>query len=193
MPKVGMQPIRRKQLIEASLRVIHDVGLADASVKLIAKEASLSNGIISHYFRDKDDLIYSAARHLTLEIKSKIDQSFEANNSTCPVESTSAFLSAIFCVENFRNNHGSVWVGLYAKSYHHKDLGRLLTISRRYLQGCIDHLLTSATLTEAKSGRNLTVLIESFFLHASINPSGHALELFKSIALAHLKDCFEKR
>jgi TetR/AcrR family transcriptional repressor of bet genes len=57
MPKVGMQPIRRQQLIEATLQAVDQVGLGDASIALIARLAGVSNGIISHYFQDKNGLI----------------------------------------------------------------------------------------------------------------------------------------
>jgi TetR/AcrR family transcriptional regulator, transcriptional repressor of bet genes len=54
MPKVGMQPIRRQQLIEATLTAVDQVGMADASIALIARLAGVSNGIISHYFRGQE-------------------------------------------------------------------------------------------------------------------------------------------
>ena len=40
MPKVGMQPIRRQQLIEATLTAVDQVGMADASIALIARLAA---------------------------------------------------------------------------------------------------------------------------------------------------------
>ena len=48
MPKVGMQPIRRSQLIHATLEAVDQVGMGDASIALIARLAGVSNGIISH-------------------------------------------------------------------------------------------------------------------------------------------------
>jgi|GEM_PF-5751642 len=41
MPKVGMQPIRRQQLIQATLQAVDQVGLNDASIVLIAKLAGV--------------------------------------------------------------------------------------------------------------------------------------------------------
>ena len=64
MPKVGMQPIRRQQLIEATLTAIDQVGMGDASIALIARLAGVSNGIISHYFQDKNGLIAATMRYL---------------------------------------------------------------------------------------------------------------------------------
>jgi AcrR family transcriptional regulator len=64
MPKVGMQPIRRQQLIEATLQAVDQVGLGDASIALIARLAGVSNGIISHYFQDKNGLIAATMRYI---------------------------------------------------------------------------------------------------------------------------------
>ena len=57
MPKVGMQPIRRSQLIAATLEAVDEVGMGDASIAFIARKAGVSNGIISHYFQDKNGLL----------------------------------------------------------------------------------------------------------------------------------------
>src|SRR5690625_6795075 len=57
LPKIGMQPIRRQQLIQATMAAIDEVGLADATVLRIARHAGVSAGIISHYFGGKDGLL----------------------------------------------------------------------------------------------------------------------------------------
>ena len=64
MPKVGMQPIRRSQLIAATLAAVDQVGMGDASIAYIARLAGVSNGIISHYFQDKNGLLEATMRHL---------------------------------------------------------------------------------------------------------------------------------
>ena len=58
MPKVGMEPVRKKQLIEATLEVMAEVGYHGTTISLISKRAGLSSGIISHYFGDKLSLIH---------------------------------------------------------------------------------------------------------------------------------------
>ena len=47
MPKLGMQPIRQRQLIDATLAAINEVGMHDATVAQIARRAGVSTGIIS--------------------------------------------------------------------------------------------------------------------------------------------------
>ena len=54
MPKLGMGPVRRNQLIEAAISSLHDYGYADTTVARIAKKAGVSSGIVHHYFDGKD-------------------------------------------------------------------------------------------------------------------------------------------
>ncbi|MED5523031.1 MAG: transcriptional regulator BetI, partial [Pseudomonadota bacterium] len=79
MPKVGMEPVRKKQLIEATLEVMAEVGYHGTTISLISKRAGLSSGIISHYFGDKQGLIEATMRHLldALKITQRIDDPLE--------------------------------------------------------------------------------------------------------------------
>ncbi|MEX9542625.1 transcriptional regulator BetI, partial [Escherichia coli] len=68
MPKIGMQSIRKQQLIQATLDVINEVGMQEASIALIARKAGVSTGIISHYFRDKNGLLEATMRHIQYQL-----------------------------------------------------------------------------------------------------------------------------
>ena len=68
MPKVGMEPIRKRQLIEATIASIHAHGLADTTVATISRAAGVSPGIIHHYFGGKDALLAATMRALLVEL-----------------------------------------------------------------------------------------------------------------------------
>lgn len=91
MPKVGMQPIRRQQLIEATLQAVDQVGLGDASIALIARLAGVSNGIISHYFRDKNGLIAATMGY----IMSMLNEGVRARRQALADDSPRAHLKVI--------------------------------------------------------------------------------------------------
>ncbi|WP_253701159.1 TetR/AcrR family transcriptional regulator [Bacillus sp. FJAT-29814] len=57
MPKIGMEEIRKDQVIEAAINAIVSKGLSNLSMKDIATQASVSTGIIYHYFESKEDLL----------------------------------------------------------------------------------------------------------------------------------------
>jgi TetR/AcrR family transcriptional repressor of bet genes len=69
MPKLGMGPVRRRQLVEAAIAVIHDEGFAKATVARIARRAGVSTGIVHHYFADKDALLTATMRSLLAELR----------------------------------------------------------------------------------------------------------------------------
>ena len=48
MPKVGMEPLRKRQLIEATVASLHSHGFADTTVQTISRAAGVSPGIIHH-------------------------------------------------------------------------------------------------------------------------------------------------
>lgn len=65
MPKVGMQNIRRKELINATMSVIHESGLADPTLAMICERAGLSSSsIVSHYFKNKQELLKATMHDL---------------------------------------------------------------------------------------------------------------------------------
>jgi AcrR family transcriptional regulator len=62
MPKIVDHGERRAEVLEATWRVISSRGLEAATVREIAKEAGVSNGVLAHYFTDKDDILVQAHR-----------------------------------------------------------------------------------------------------------------------------------
>ncbi len=72
MPKLGMQSIRRRQLIDATLEAINEVGMHVATIAQIARRAGVSTGIISHYFRDKNGLLEATMRDITSQLRDAV-------------------------------------------------------------------------------------------------------------------------
>ena len=60
MPKIVDWDARRDEILSATWRVIARDGLARATIRAIAREASCSPGILAHYFDDKADILGSA-------------------------------------------------------------------------------------------------------------------------------------
>ncbi|MEU8271996.1 TetR/AcrR family transcriptional regulator [Sphaerisporangium sp. NPDC049002] len=62
MPKIVNHQERREEVVDAARRVILREGIEAATTRAIAKEAGYSNGVLTHYFADKDDILLSALR-----------------------------------------------------------------------------------------------------------------------------------
>jgi AcrR family transcriptional regulator len=57
MPKVGMEPIRRLQIIRAVIGSVADKGLEALTVEMVAKRANVSKGVVNYYFAGKRELL----------------------------------------------------------------------------------------------------------------------------------------
>lgn len=60
MPKIVDHAERRREVLDATWRVIGREGLEAATVRRIAAEAGCSIGVLAHYFQDKEDILISA-------------------------------------------------------------------------------------------------------------------------------------
>ena len=69
MPKVGIEPVRKQQLIEATLKSIEVNGFQGTTIVTISRLAGMSSGIISHYFGGKQGVIQAAVRHLLEQLQ----------------------------------------------------------------------------------------------------------------------------
>ena len=114
MPKLGMGPIRRKQLVEAAIAVIHEQGFANATVARIARRAGVSAGMVHHYFRNKDDLLFTTMRHLLSELRA--DAVDRLSRASSPRQRIRAIIDACFGEAQFDEQVFSAWLALYGSA-----------------------------------------------------------------------------
>src|SRR3546814_16915616 len=81
MPKVGMEDLRRRQLIAATITSIHEQGFANATIPRISKNAGLSGGIVAPYFEDKAGLQAATMRSLAQDLLRETVKSLKAEET----------------------------------------------------------------------------------------------------------------
>ncbi|MDH2430675.1 TetR/AcrR family transcriptional regulator [Sphaerisporangium sp. TRM90804] len=62
MPKIVDHEERQGEIVAAARRVILREGIEAATTRAIAREAGYSNGVLTHYFAGKDEILLSALR-----------------------------------------------------------------------------------------------------------------------------------
>lgn len=187
MPKLGMHPLRREQLIRATIVAIDQLGLADTTIARIAHQAGLSTGIISHYFGDKNSLIEATMRQLLRELRDAV-----AHRRVAADESPRAQLCAIVD-GNFDDSQTSrssmrVWLAFWASSMHEPSLARLQRANDRRLYSNLCCQFRRALPREqarlAASG--LAAMIDGLWLRGSFAKDGVDVARARSIAYAYL-------
>jgi AcrR family transcriptional regulator len=74
MPKIVDHDERRREVLSAATAVIVRDGIDAATSRAIAKEAGYSNGVLAHYFADKDEILLSALRDSHRRIRARITE-----------------------------------------------------------------------------------------------------------------------
>ena len=132
MPKLGMGPIRRRQLIDAAIASIHEFGLADTTVARIARKAGVSPGIVHHYFTGKDDLLFETMRQLLADLRADVVERY--SRARTPIERLNAVINACFGDVQFSPEVVAAWLGLYGTARQSERLQAILTIYHRRLR-----------------------------------------------------------
>lgn len=171
MPKVGMQPIRRQQLIQATLTAVDQVGMGDASIALIAKLAGVSNGIISHYFRDKNGLLEATMRYLLSHLGEGVQLRLSQLTDTAPTARLHAIAEANFDDSQTNSAAMKTWLAFWASSMHHPQLYRLQQVnSRRLYSNLCSEFRRFLPKAEARlAAQSTAALIDGLWLRGALS------------------------
>ena len=131
MPKVGMEPLRRKALIDATISAIGERGSLDVTMSEIAGRAGVSSALAHHYFGAKDELLFATMRHILAELT--IDMRRALQSAATPRERVSAVVAVSFSDEQFQPEIIAAWLAFYVEAQKSTELRRLLRIYARRL------------------------------------------------------------
>ncbi|MBN9257691.1 MULTISPECIES: transcriptional regulator BetI [unclassified Mesorhizobium] len=131
MPKVGMEPLRRKALIDATISAIGERGSLDVTMSEIAGRAGVSSALAHHYFGAKDELLFATMRHILAELT--IDMKRVLHAAATARARVSAVVAVNFSDAQFRPEIIAAWLAFYVEAQKSSDLRRLLRIYARRL------------------------------------------------------------
>ncbi|SEC98768.1 transcriptional regulator BetI [Pseudomonas anguilliseptica] len=185
MPKVGMQPIRRSQLIAATLEAVDQVGMGDASIAYIARIAGVSNGIISHYFRDKNGLLDATMRHLMQALSDAVRERRASLPPDQPREHLRAMIEGNFDDSQVNGPAMKTWLAFWATSMHQPALRRLQRVNdlRLYSNLCGQFSRVLPQEQARSAARGLAALIDGLWLRGAL--SGEGFDTRQAIAIAY--------
>ena len=176
MPKIGMQPIRRQQLIDATIRTIAQFGYSDTTVGRIAKDAGLSVGIISHYFGGKQALLEATMARVLFELHDVYIG--RVAGITNPRQRLSAIVATNFDDNQYQPEIVRAWLAFWAQVPFSPDLGRLQRIYNRRLVSNLRCELRQLLAPDAikDSAEILASLIDGFWLRSATSQNAPALD-----------------
>lgn len=93
MPKLGMEKIRRRQLIDAVLHILEQQGWRDLTIREISEVAGVSSGIIAHYFGNKRSMTIDAIAEAHRRLEKLLVEAERAHAN--PLDRLAAFVDIL--------------------------------------------------------------------------------------------------
>ena len=176
MPKLGMEPIRRAALIDATIAEIGAAGSLGVTVGQIARRAGVSPGLAHHYFGGKDDILLAAMRHVMREYAREVRAGLAgADTSMARVE---AIVNSSFAMSNFRPDTMAAWLNFYVLALSSEPARRLHRVYAARLRSNLCHALRPLVGKRADAlAARTAALIDGLYLHQGLarhRPDGAA-------------------
>ncbi|MGL5011231.1 MAG: transcriptional regulator BetI [Paracoccaceae bacterium] len=161
MPKLGMEPIRKQALVNATIVEIGRVGSLDVTVSQIAKRAGMSSALAHHYFGSKEEMFLAAMRHVLTLYGAEVRGALAAADGRDA--RLRAILRASFSASNFRRENVGAWLNFWVLAQTVPGARRLLAIYqgrlRSNLRACLRPRADAVEIAEG-----LGALIDGIYL-----------------------------
>jgi len=130
---------RRRQLIEATIESLADVGFAACTLMDIARRAGVSPGLVAHYFGDKDGLLEATLRHMAGRISRLVARRLA--EATSPRARVQAVIDANLAPEEFDRRTASVWLAFWGQVIHSTRFRRVQNVYQSRMLSNLRHAL----------------------------------------------------
>ncbi len=173
--------VRRKSLIQATMRSIAKYGYAGTTIGRICDEAQVSRGLINHHFETKEELIRQSYKELCDEwVFQTRDMLGDAHRN--PEDKLRAMIRVSFGPALFKQEYLGIWVGFWSaigKSPALKKLNReLYRQDREVYRKLFDEIAAKRgkMIDSRRAAISLIALMDGLWLEWCLDPKGFTAE-----------------
>lgn len=187
---------RRQQLIDATIRCVAKLGLAETTIATVAQEAGLSQGIINLHFQTKERLLTETLRYLSDEYRSACEEA-------AADASAAAGLQALVDLDFRRNictrEKLAVWFAFWGERKFRPTYRRICAERDKSYDGITRIMCTKLReeggyqdVDPALVADTLSALTDGLWLDLLVRPESMSRELAWRITMAYLARIFPK-
>lgn len=182
MPKVGMRAVRRSQLVNATVELIQEHGIAGTSVSQISARAGLATGMVHHYFADKNALLEATLWELIQRFARQINALLA--EARTPAERVLAFVNGNLSPASLAPGTLSVWLSFWGQVPHNLRFARIHRIVARRTQAALARVLAQCMPSEeaVRHAKVIAVFLDGLWLRAAIDAEGMTADIAMQIA-----------
>ncbi len=193
MPKIGMEPIRRKALVDAALKAIGDHGSLAVTMSEIAREAGVSPALAHHYFGSKEQLLLETMRFLLRQLHE--DVAAALSRADTPRARLSAVIRVSFNASQFTPETIAAWLAFYVEAQRSEETRRLLTIyARRLHSNLVDALKALVSAEEAgRIAEGTAAMIDGLYIRQGLRAGRLSIEACMALTEDYISSQLSRR
>ncbi|QOL81140.1 transcriptional regulator BetI [Pseudooceanicola spongiae] len=193
MPKVGMEPVRKKALIHATIAEIGEAGTLEVTVSQIAKRAGMSSALAHHYFGSKEQMFLATMRYVMREYGETVLSNLKA--ATTPEARIRAITDSSFDSSQFEREVIAAWLNFYVRALRSDQTRRLLQVYARRLHSNLIHDLKKLFEPEIAEeiAQGLASLIDGFYVRSALQESVPEIGQIKAMVNDYLTLWLERK
>lgn len=132
---------RRQDVAAAVWAVLRDIGPDGASLRAVARQAGCTTGTLSHYFRDKDEMLLFSINHMLDELEAGLKAQIV---DTDPLAAIRQIAHALLPRTPERILEWSAWLGFISRGQWVAEIGELRAYRARRIRDLVHDLLQQA-------------------------------------------------
>ena len=188
--------LRRKLLIEATLRCLAKYGYGGTTVEVICKEAEVSRGLLSHHFNGKSDIFVQAYEYMSEKLDGTSRSLAEAAGESA-MDKLEAMIKAAFTAPTFEQESLSIWISLWNLAQVDQEISELNKIHYNKYRRTIASLLgeiadtKNISINTSRAALSLTALMDGLWLEWSLDPDAFVPQEGEAACLDLVKRLFD--
>ncbi|MFT6452449.1 MAG: TetR/AcrR family bet gene transcriptional repressor [Halocynthiibacter sp.] len=187
-----MEPIRRADLVEATISEIGRAGTLEVTVAQIARRAGVSSALAHHYFGSKERMFAEAMRHTLRVYGAEVRGALTvAKGSKGRIE---AIIRVSFSAANFRTEVIAAWLNFYVQAQKSDEARRLLHIYQQRVRSNLRHDLRPLVGNGAgELARGIAAMIDGLYIRQALSELPLDAEANVALVLGYLETSLTQR
>ncbi|WP_051093341.1 TetR/AcrR family transcriptional regulator [Sphingobium indicum] len=187
MPLIVDHAQRREQVVEIAVELIAQRGIEGVSVRAIAQQAGYSTAIVSHYFRNKAELLLMAYQQTLGNAGQRVEDAIAAHVPAQPA------LEHLLPLDEIGQRNWKIWFAFWGLALSDDKYRQEQIMRGREAQALIERVLAqcSDVPEEEAGGRTmqagrLLAMIAGLATQATYDPEGWPPERQRAVLAAEL-------
>ncbi len=160
------EDVRRQALIDATLDAVADLGLSGANVREVAARASVTPGLIRHYFQGKDRLVEAAYSSFITDIIADVSQQVGEGQ---PAERLERLVRASCSGPVANRRHIAIWAAFVGAAHANDAMARIHRDGYRSFRQLLEEIIADLWAERGIDARTDRISQQAIAINAIID------------------------